>query len=121
MRGLPVARPRRPSTVPVAMRAPDADTLAFDLREGARRNHFFRRGPVAAHLVVTSGRAPRILVAFPAGNTGVGLWFEPLGEPAALEIEGELVPLARDDGMRGVSATLVSDAPELRVRGAVLG
>jgi hypothetical protein len=109
------------------MRAPapppphDYDTLAFDLREGASANHFLRRGPVAAHLVASSGRVPRLLVAFPAGNTGAGLWFDPLVEPAALDVDGGLTPVARDDGLRGVSATIVSGAPELRVRGAVLG
>jgi len=48
----------------------EPETLAFALREGPTLNLFLRRGPVAAHLVATSGPAPRVLVAFPAGNTG---------------------------------------------------
>jgi len=39
-------------------------------------NEFYRRGPVAAHLVLTSGAAPRLVIAFPAGNSGVALWFD---------------------------------------------
>lgn len=30
----------------------------------------------AAHLVLRSGSTPRLLVAFPAGNSGVGIWFQ---------------------------------------------
>ena len=97
-----------------------AETLAFAVSEGLTRNLFFRRGPVAAHLLATSGAAPRILVAFPAGNTGAGLWFEARPEPVVIDVVGELVPVV-EDAMRGVSATLVIDAPELTVRGAVLG
>ena len=48
---------------------PAMETLAFALREGPSENLFFRRGPVAAHFVATSGTAPRVLFAFPAGNS----------------------------------------------------
>jgi hypothetical protein len=99
---------------------PAVETLAFALREGLSQNLFFRRGPVAAHVVATSGAAPRVLFAFPAGNTGAGLWFEPRAEPVAVEVEGPLAVVEKGS-MRGVSATLSIAAPELRVRGAVLG
>ncbi|HWU78579.1 MAG TPA: hypothetical protein VN158_00735, partial [Caulobacter sp.] len=59
--------------VPVSA-APD---LAYRLTEGRNLNAFVREGPVAAHLLLRNGLDPRILVAFPAGNSGVGLWFEP--------------------------------------------
>src|SRR3569833_1095993 len=36
---------------------------------------FLRAVGGAAHLVARSGLDPRILVVFPAGNSGVGLWF----------------------------------------------
>jgi hypothetical protein len=48
----------------------------FEVREGQNLNYFLRDGRTAAHLVLRSGRDPRILVAFPAGNSGVGLWFQ---------------------------------------------
>jgi hypothetical protein len=97
-----------------------ADTLAFRIDDGLTQNAFLRTGQVAAHAVVTSGRAPRIVVAFPAGNTGVGLWLEPLREPVHVAIERDLEPVVRD-GLRGVSLAIACPASELRVRGAVLG
>src|SRR5580704_7368637 len=48
----------------------------FEVKEGQNLNYFLRDGSTAAHLVLRSGRDPRILVAFPAGNSGVGLWFQ---------------------------------------------
>src|SRR6187455_2752892 len=49
--------------------------ISFRIDEGQNINYFLRDGPVAAHLLLRSGTEPRILVAFPAGNGGVGLWF----------------------------------------------
>lgn len=49
--------------------------LQFSIEDGAVRNDFFRDGPVAAHIVLKSAAAPRLIVAFPAGNSGVGIWF----------------------------------------------
>ena len=48
----------------------------FEVKEGRNTNDFLRDGKTAAHLVLRSGESPRILVAFPAGNSGVGLWFQ---------------------------------------------
>ena len=59
-----------------AIAPPGARALAFRIDEGRNINSFLREGPVAAHLLLRSGTEPRILVAFPAGNSGVGLWFE---------------------------------------------
>src|ERR1700731_3878765 len=51
----------------------------FEVKEGQNLNYFLRDGMTAAHLVLRSGQAPRLLVAFPAGNSGVGLWFQAQG------------------------------------------
>ena len=48
----------------------------FAFQEGLNLNSFVRQGPVAAHVVLRSGDHPRLIVAFPAGNSGVGLWFD---------------------------------------------
>src|SRR5215472_1296201 len=53
-----------------------ASAFHFEVKEGQNINCFLRDGKVAAHLVLRSGAVPRILVAFPAGNSGVGLWFQ---------------------------------------------
>ena len=76
--------------------APASTTeLAYRLTEGNNLNAFVRDGAVAAHLLLRSGTEPRILVAFPAGNSGVGLWFEPVSKPASWRIDGDPAPLAK--------------------------
>ena len=91
--GVGIAAPVSPPATaePVATRR-----LSFDVAEGLNINSFLRDGPVAAHLVLRSGLDPRILVAFPAGNSGIGLWFahgtqsvtwKLLGRPQPVEIK----------------------------------
>ena len=63
--------------------------LAFQVREGRMLNYFLRQGSVSAHLVLRSGPDPRILIAFPAGNSGVGLWFAHQAGSAAWKIRGK--------------------------------
>ncbi len=109
-----------PRGTPVPGAAPTPETLELALVEGCVDNRFFRRGPVAAHLLVSAGTAPRVIVAFPAGNAGVGIWFEE-GIAARLAVAGPLEPVEREDGLRGVAALLTADVSELSVRGAVLG
>jgi hypothetical protein len=59
-----------------ATSAAGAAPFHFEVKEGQNLNYFLRDGKIAAHLVLRSGQDPRILVAFPAGNSGVGLWFQ---------------------------------------------
>lgn len=92
--------------------------LAFTVQEGRTDNRFFRQGRVAAHLLATSGESPRIVVAFPAGNMGAGLWFDQTSE---LRIDGELSGIERRDHMRGVTASIRARAPRLGVKTAILG
>lgn len=91
--------------------------LAFAITEGKTDNRFFRDGRVAAHLLATSGDAPRIVIAFPAGNMGTALWFD---READLSIVGEPSSIERPDGMRGISATIILRALRLRVERALL-
>lgn len=98
--------------------------LSFQVREGRALNYFLREGPVAAHLVLRSGPQPRILVVFPAGNSGVGLWFARQTRHAAWTIRGEPQPVhARDErgrAMYGMSAEATLAVSELDVQGAAL-
>ena len=97
----------------VETRAPEGDeTLRFHVREGQIDNYFYRRGPVAAHLLTRSGTKPRVIVAFPAGNAGAALWLGETAEPVTLAVEGEVEGLVREDGLRGVSATVVARGAE---------
>ncbi|MBA3850146.1 MAG: hypothetical protein C0502_09150, partial [Opitutus sp.] len=96
--------------------------LRFSIVEGRTENHFYRRGPVAAHLVVTAGDRPRLIVAFPAGNTGAALWFEETKTAVSLRLAPDslLQGVERPDGLRGIVAHLRADAPRLTVRAALL-
>ena len=77
-----------------------ARTLAFRIDEGRNINSFLREGPVAAHLLLRSGTEPRILVAFPAGNSGVGLWFEKTSAKVAWTLVSPPKPITRLDEER---------------------
>ncbi|MEJ0085651.1 MAG: hypothetical protein WDO72_08215 [Pseudomonadota bacterium] len=98
--------------------------LAFRIDEGQNLNSFFREGPVAAHLLLRSGTEPRILVVFPAGNGGVGLWFGKTTQPVAWKIVTPPRPVTALDAQRrplyGIEFEVEADATELRPDGAVL-
>jgi hypothetical protein len=98
--------------------------LSFDVDEGLNLNSFLRDGPVAAHLLLRSGTDPRILVAFPAGNSGVGLWFSH-STPVTWELIGRPQPLTTKDGrnrpLYGMTAEArLSGTQDLSIKQAVL-
>jgi hypothetical protein len=108
---------------PIAAAAP-GKPLSFDVDEGPNLNSFLRDGPVAAHLLLRSGADPRVLVAFPAGNSGVGLWFSH-GTPVTWELIGRPQPLiAKDERGRslyGMTADVkLSGTRDLSIKQAVL-
>ncbi|MBI2895750.1 MAG: hypothetical protein HYY06_19490 [Deltaproteobacteria bacterium] len=74
---------------------------------------------MAAHVFARSGRSPRLIVAFPAGNAGVGLWFEDLEHPARLVV-GRVDGL-ETRGLRGIVGVASAATRRLGVRLAVLG
>jgi len=100
------------------------DAVRFTVTEGRNLNSFLRQGPVAAHLLLRSGRDARILVAFPAGNSGVGLWFAQSAAPVRWRLIGEPRPVVLQDAkgrpLCGVEADLEADAGELKPKAAVL-
>lgn len=51
-----------------------AEPLAFRIDAAGSIDAFYQDGPVAAHVVLTAAPSPRLVVAFPAGNSGVALW-----------------------------------------------
>ena len=108
----------------LAASAHSAPSLSFRLDEGRNINSFTRDGTVAAHLLLRSGEEPRILVAFPAGNSGVGLWFTKTDQPVKWTLVGSprAITLADAKGrpLRGIEAQAEVDAPALHVDRAVL-
>lgn len=102
----------------IAVSRHEPETLAFHRREGAIDNYFFRHGPTAAHVAITSGASPRVLVAFPAGNAGAGLWFAS-GQAADIALTSPVAE-AGSGAFHGVSLELTVSQP-LIVRQAALG
>jgi trehalose/maltose hydrolase-like predicted phosphorylase len=96
----------------------------FGVREGLNRNEFLRDGKVAVHVLLRSGKEPRFIAAFPAGNSGVGLWFAPLAQPADFSFTEKLSPVVQSDAqgrpLYGVSTAASIAAPALEVQRAVL-
>jgi hypothetical protein len=104
--------------------AAPAPTADFARREGLNLNSFVRQGPVSAHVVLRSGTDPRIIVAFPAGNSGAGLWFEPLAKPAEWTLDGAPSPLtladAKGRSLHGTRFTATIHTPRLVLKQAIL-
>ncbi len=110
---------------PAAGDAASPQRLSFDVDEGLNLNSFLREGPVAAHLLLRSGTDPRILVAFPAGNSGVGLWFSHGTTPVTWTLLDRPQPLevkdARGRPMYGMTANVsAAGATVLSIKQAVL-
>ena len=101
-----------------------AAPLAFRIDEGNNLNAFTREGNVAAHLLLRSGNDPRILVAFPAGNSGVGLWFEPSTQAVMWSLTEDPRPISYQDAkgrtLYGIEAQVAIDARTLDIKQAVL-
>ncbi len=94
------------------------DPLSFEVVDGDVQNRFLRGGPVAAHAVVRSGDRPRVVVAFPAGNAGVGLWLHGPDGPVMLHA-APLEPVSKDSS-HGVRFELDAHTGELTVDRALL-
>jgi hypothetical protein len=111
------ASPPSPSPSP-------SPSLQYSVQEGPILNRFFRQGSVAAHLLLRGGTQPRLLIAFPAGNSGVGVWFEPTAGEARWSIDSAIRPVqvrdSRGRALNGIAVDAVVTAPSLRVREAVL-
>jgi hypothetical protein len=101
-----------------------AQILSFRIDEGRNINSFTREGPVAAHLLLRSGLEPRVVVAFPAGNSGVGLWFTKPQKPIGWTLAESPRPITLADSkgrkLHGIEALATIDANALDIDRAVL-
>lgn len=93
------------------------DALRFDLTVGQHQNLFLRDGPVSAHLVAGAGR---ILVAFPAGNAGIGLWTDIQAAITAGTLSPITIPDARGRPLHGIETTVTVAASRLTIRHTIL-
>ncbi len=96
--------------------------LVFSVDEGRIQNRFYRRGPVAAHLLVRSGTEPRLVVAFPACNEGAALWFEGAdGTDLEMAVLGPIDGIWAEGEPWGVYGAVQADTGKLLIREHVLG
>lgn len=75
-------------------------------------------------MVLRDGVDPRLLVAFPAGDSGSAIWFEHSPNAVTWTVVGAPRPVLLKDRqgriLRGITAELRANAAELRIRQAVL-
>ncbi len=107
---------------PAVSCAADAPPLQFQIKEGRVLNAFYQQGPIAAHLLLSNGLQPRVLVAFPAGNSGVGVWFD-AKTPVEWKLKSVTPANRRDEKRRALHGIVaeVSASSALVLRDAVLG
>lgn len=96
----------------------EAPPLRFSAPEGAVLNELYRQGPVAAHVVVTPGRKPRVVVAFPAGNSGTAAWFD-AASPLSWHPQVAIEPV-RSGALNGITVDLTATGGPIAVRQAIV-
>lgn len=98
--------------------------LSFRMDAGGQINAFYRQDKVAAHLLVRSSTKPRLLVVFPAGNSGTGLWFDDTAQPVNWSLDTPPSALSSPDShgrpLYGIGADVSVDTNTLTIRQGVL-
>ena len=76
------------------------------------------------HLLVRSSTKPRLLVVFPAGNSGTGLWFDDTAQPVNWSLDTPPSALSSPDShgrpLYGIGADVSVDTNTLTIRQGVL-
>ncbi|WP_063534796.1 hypothetical protein [Burkholderia sp. MSMB1589WGS] len=103
---------------------PSASALAFRLDRGGQINAFYRQDKIAAHLLMRSSTKPRLLVVFPAGNSGAGLWFDDTPQPVNWSQDTPIAPATMQDAsgrtLYGIGVDVSADVSSLSIRQALL-
>ncbi len=81
-----------------------------------------REGPVAAHIYLDSeNKEPYIIVGFPAGNSGVALWFTSETERPHIKASTSPKTLQRKENSNGIEIDARSGTKKLTIGDSVLG
>ncbi|WP_186250355.1 hypothetical protein [Burkholderia gladioli] len=103
---------------------PGAAALAFRMDAGGQVNAFFRRDKVAAHLLMRSSTKPRLLVVFPAGNSGTGLWFDDTAQAVNWNLDTAPSAISNQDHLGrplyGIASDVSVDTGTLTIRQGLL-
>ena len=108
-----------PAVAAAAARRPGR-ALAFRIDQGGEINAFLRDGELAAQLVLRAGPAPRLIIAFPAGDSGIGVWLHaPDGRAVHWRLLQAPQPLRLPDAqgrpLRGLQIDLEADVGTLQL------
>jgi hypothetical protein len=112
------------SAWPAVRAAPAPAPFHYQVVEGENLNYFLRDGASAAHLLLRSGQDLRVLVAFPAGDSGVGLWFEHQWTPCEWTLDTAPIatqaPDAQGRALHGITFEASVATNHLVIKQAVL-
>lgn len=100
---------------------PRTTDLYFKQRIAKVEEHCLRKGLVASHIYMDSNSSPYLFFAFPAKNSGVGLWFDTHDENVFLTATAEPRPVLRENNLHGAEIHLRTSAKSLSLDQAVLG
>jgi len=110
--------------IPAVALEPTGARLDYQVEEGLNTNRFVREDDVAAHLVLRAGTDARILIAFPAGDSGVGVWFVHRPEKVHWTLDGAPHILHQRDSrgrpLYGLMAEASVASGDLQIRQALL-
>lgn len=96
--------------------------LDFTINEGGNHNDFFQSKENAFHVRLTNPDNPRLIVALPAGNSGVSFSFDPtIRENQGLRFSSvESKPWTGADGVVGADVTFKTDRSSVVLSQAIL-
>lgn len=90
----------------------------FVISDSVADNYLVRQGAVRAHVVRLKTQPPRLLVAFPAGNSGILLEFSEDAGPAGVKVTGAFT---EGDAGHGVEMNLLFAGQGATVANVVMG
>ena len=102
-----------------------APELRFSVGEGDSSNHFLRQNGISAHLNLRTYPTPRLVIAFPAGNSGAGLFFEEVTDGPVWGPVTDIRAIERRDEqgriLNGIRADIRVEAQEIAITEADVG
>ncbi|MES2856063.1 MAG: hypothetical protein V4692_09375 [Bdellovibrionota bacterium] len=109
--------------------AASSTDVAFSTKSDRLEEHTIRKGNSAAHIYLDSGLAlgadsakkPYLFMAFPAGNSGVALWFKSKNETVNFEAIGQATAATRENGLNGAEIEIKTGVKSLVIDASILG
>ena len=116
------------SKQPQTVASSEVPVLNFQLEEGRNLSAFYRSGSNAAHVIASNGNQPRLITAFPAGNSGIGFWFKATNANVEWNISENIQPWEfvaksanKEQQYHGITTRLTVTGNDLYLDKAVMG